>query len=381
MRGSTLFPLGGPVPEEDVVDREDFLNSLTTRLLEGQNIILAGPRRIGKTSLVLEVLRRLKRAGCYTLFVDLFRISTKRELAEAIINACLENTMGTKGALEKALHYIKGTSGPAGLNLKLGSFGVDIRFPGKAQDADALLDRAFDLPERLAEKHKRQVVVAFDEFQEAPRVGGEDIFKKMRSYFQMHRNVSYLFLGSKEDLMKAIFSGSKQAFYRFALALPIPPIPKGSWVEYIAKKFHSAGVKADEGSIEEIVRLTGGHPQDTMLVCSETYHFLLEASEKTLTLEAVRIGYERAFGMLAPLYDRMLDEIGVNSRSLKVLKKLAKGEKIYNTKEAHPNEVRRALGVLVSKGIIQKGGRGKYEFSEPMFKEYVLREFLFPHHV
>ena len=52
-----LFPLGGPVSEKDIVDREDFLVSLETRLSEGQSIMLAGPRRIGKTSLALEVLR------------------------------------------------------------------------------------------------------------------------------------------------------------------------------------------------------------------------------------------------------------------------------------------------------------------------------------
>jgi len=52
-----LFPLGGPVSEKDIVGREDFVISLVTRLFEGQSIMLAGPRRIGKTSLALEVFK------------------------------------------------------------------------------------------------------------------------------------------------------------------------------------------------------------------------------------------------------------------------------------------------------------------------------------
>jgi len=50
-----LFPLGGPVSKEDLVGREDFIASLVNRLSEGQSVMLAGPRRIGKTSLAHEV--------------------------------------------------------------------------------------------------------------------------------------------------------------------------------------------------------------------------------------------------------------------------------------------------------------------------------------
>ncbi|MDQ0286158.1 hypothetical protein J2Z49_001270 [Desulfofundulus luciae] len=225
----------------------------------------------------------------------------------------------------------------------------------------------------MARKEKKQMVVVFDEFQEASRVAGREIYKKMRAHFQMHKNVSYLFLGSKEDLMKNIFASSKQAFYRFALILPIPPIPEDAWIEYIARKFASAGLKADEDSIREIVKLTGGHPQDTMIVCSEVYHFLLEASEKKLSLETVRIGYERALYALSPLFDRIIDELNGNPHSGKVLKRITRGERAYSRKE-HPNEVKRAIDFLMAKGVIEKSGRGVYKFTEPMFQEYILRE-------
>jgi hypothetical protein len=38
-----LFPRGGPVAKEDLVGREEFINSLINRLSEGQSIMLAGP--------------------------------------------------------------------------------------------------------------------------------------------------------------------------------------------------------------------------------------------------------------------------------------------------------------------------------------------------
>lgn len=95
-----LFPIGGPVAEEDIVDREDFITSLVTRLSEGQSVMLYGPRRIGKTSLAHEVLRQLKVKGFYIASVDLFRLSSKRDLAVALINACLENRTGIRKTID-----------------------------------------------------------------------------------------------------------------------------------------------------------------------------------------------------------------------------------------------------------------------------------------
>ncbi|NHM26505.1 AAA family ATPase [Desulfofundulus sp. TPOSR] len=373
MKKEKLFPLGGPVSEEDIVDRENFLSSLTNRLLEGQSITLAGPRRIGKTSLALEVLRRLRKEGCYTAFVDMFRISDRRDFALSIIDACLENRTGIRKTVSELIGNIKNIAGSASLALKLRDLEIDFRLLERDRDESRLLDYALDLPDELARKEKKQMVVVFDEFQEASRVAGGEIYKKMRAHFQMHKNVSYLFLGSKEDLMKNIFASSKQAFYRFALTLPIPPIPEDAWIEYIARKFASAGLTADEDSVREIVKLTGGHPQDTMIVCSEVYHFLLEASEKKLSLETVRIGYERALYALSPLFDRIIDELNENPHSGKVLKRITRGERAYSRKE-HPNEVKRAIDFLMTKGVIEKSGRGVYKFTEPMFQEYILRE-------
>jgi DNA polymerase III delta subunit len=100
-------------------------------------------------------------------------------------------------------------------------------------------------------------------------------------------------------------------------------VPEEAWAEYIVRKFESAGIRAGGEAAREIVRLTGGHPQDTMLVCSETHHLLLEAGEKTLSLEAVRPGHERALSALSALFDRMLEELGANPRALEVLSTVA----------------------------------------------------------
>lgn len=367
-----LFPLGGPVPEKDVVDREDFIVSLQTRLTEGQSVMLAGPRRIGKTSLAYEVLRRIKKQGFYTASVDFFRLSNKRDFAISLINACLENRTGIRRTIDVLKDRAKSIVGTAKLTVKLEDFEFGIGFPHDELNDDILLDYALDLPGVLAKHDKKSMVVLFDEFQDASRVVNDEIYKKMRSHFQNQENVAYMFLGSKEGIMDTLFGNRKEAFYRFATILPIPLIPENAWIKYIIEKFNERGINAEYEIVQDILKRTGGHPQDTMLVCSEIFYALLEAGENTITSGIVRLGYDRALITLMPVYDEILDELSQRFQVRDVLKRITTGKSVYS-KKMNPNETKRAIDHLISKAIIQKARRGEYTFVEPMFREYLLR--------
>lgn len=82
------FKYGEPVTGESFGDREDEIQELVSDLSRGQNVIIFSPRRFGKTSLILEVLEQLKSKGFITIYVDLFRVTSKEKfittLAEAI---------------------------------------------------------------------------------------------------------------------------------------------------------------------------------------------------------------------------------------------------------------------------------------------------------
>jgi hypothetical protein len=173
-------------------------------------------------------------------------------------------------------------------------------------------------------------------------------------------------------MMNSLFGNRREAFYRFAVVLPIPSVPEESWLEYISRKFKERGIEADEAAVKEILKKTGGHPQDTMLVCSEIYYALLETGEKTVTWEYAQLGYNRALLTLAQIYDEILDEVGQRAYARKVIKRLATGDRIYSKRD-NPNEVKRALDFLIEKAIIEKSGRGLYKFIEPMFRDYLMQ--------
>ena len=66
MRSST----GRWVSGDDFFGREDELKILTTRVRDGNHVLLTGQRRMGKTSIARELGRRLKSEGWVSLFSD-----------------------------------------------------------------------------------------------------------------------------------------------------------------------------------------------------------------------------------------------------------------------------------------------------------------------
>ena len=81
---------GNWVVGDKFFDRETELEALTERVQEGTHTLLTAQRRMGKTSLVRELLRRLQDSGqCETIFVDLESAAT---LADAVAEIAFQSS-------------------------------------------------------------------------------------------------------------------------------------------------------------------------------------------------------------------------------------------------------------------------------------------------
>src|SRR5213596_2026781 len=72
------FRFGRIVSGDAFTDREADLLVLERELRGGQNILIEAPRRFGKTSLILEVKRRLQAAGVPVAYLEAFRSPAQR---------------------------------------------------------------------------------------------------------------------------------------------------------------------------------------------------------------------------------------------------------------------------------------------------------------
>src|SRR5207245_10306414 len=102
------FPVGGPVPAADLVGREAYLRRLIERLEDGQHVLISGPRRIGKTSIIVEALRRIRRHGAHTAYVDCLGATDIRGLGERLADAILMNLSGVERSFEQGKEIAAG---------------------------------------------------------------------------------------------------------------------------------------------------------------------------------------------------------------------------------------------------------------------------------
>src|SRR5436305_12755864 len=101
-RSSDLFPTDQPIPASQMIGREADVKELVATLGGGGNVIIAGPRRTGKTSVCEAALSKLAGEGCYTISLDLFRIASAAELAEALAAATVANRSPPRRILQQA---------------------------------------------------------------------------------------------------------------------------------------------------------------------------------------------------------------------------------------------------------------------------------------
>src|SRR2546430_15434426 len=81
---SNPFRFGRIVSGDAFTDREADLVVLERELRGGQNILIEAPRRFGKTSLILEVKRRLQAAGLPVAYLDCMLVPSRARLADRL---------------------------------------------------------------------------------------------------------------------------------------------------------------------------------------------------------------------------------------------------------------------------------------------------------
>lgn len=86
-RRGTPFPFEGPVPPELLIDRSNELELLGRRAGDRVSVRLVGPRRFGKTSVLLAHEAQLEEVGWRTAHVDLSGIADFTDVARRVVVA------------------------------------------------------------------------------------------------------------------------------------------------------------------------------------------------------------------------------------------------------------------------------------------------------
>ncbi|AWS00483.1 ATP-binding protein [Metallosphaera hakonensis JCM 8857 = DSM 7519] len=372
------FMYGPPTPNPFGRDQEIAI--LTRFMRDGQPVSLIGPRRIGKTSVLLASLNRSSLPHVMISVEEFVRGEKGFNLAE-FISAYINNVTVTAYSyagykfqfMEKTKSYLKQ------IRELIGAVKITLNIPELIALIDLVLDKAergknlseefsrvLDLPQMLAEKLGIQrMVIALDEFQylKFAKQTTPEIFHVMRSKWQFQRNVTYVISGSSTGMLREIINTRTQPFYQYFYLMRVNPMDADKSKEFLKRGFEAERVNVTDKEVEEIVSYVHGFPAWLNLVGIKV---VVERRPISVILSDL------------PHDDNVINALEADLRKLSssarsVLTRLANLGGEGSPKDLGDNTwvVNRALSQLMRYGYVEKEERGIYTILDPMIVHYL----------
>jgi len=307
------FEYGSAVSGNAFYDREEIKRQIFNVIGGGNNVLLYGPRRYGKSSLVEQMFSELRNDGTVCILIDMMELRS----VDAFIKRYAANVYRALSPSEGAINRIAGLFRSLRPILSLdesGSPTLSVSFASRTASEDEL-GEVFDLPERLAAN--RQVVVAIDEFQEVSRLMRGKTFERiMRSRIQHHKSVSYVFLGSRKHMLRRMFTSRREPFYNSAETFLLEKPLKTDSTAFLVKRFKSVGIALSPELANQIVTLSGNIPYYLQAIASWIFSSVAAQGTRTVTKTNLEDGYSRMSRSKRDLFETLFSTFSVTQCAL-----------------------------------------------------------------
>lgn len=365
------FVYGVAVEGENFTDRVKETARLKKDFENGQNVILISPRRMGKTSLVRRVASQVDYNKVAVVMLDIYDCRTEYEFYNKLAAALLKQT-SNKGEL--MMQHIKEFL--IRLTPKV-SFGPDPESEMSVSlgitPKDYSPEEVLQLPEKLAQKIGKHIVVCIDEFQQIGTMPDSlAVQKRIRGVWQLQQNVSYCLFGSKKHMMSDLFQNKRMPFYQFGDIQFLQPIATEDWKPFIRAKFEEHGQSINDLQIERICETV---ENQSSYVQQLAWNVML-CSNDVVNDTDIDTAVKDLIDHNTLLFIQQTE--GLSSYQLNFLKAMAAGEtedftsaallKKYNL--GSKSNISRIQETLVKKELIEKTGR-TVTFSDPVFRLWV----------
>lgn len=372
-----------PVVRPALVGREALVGELVSSLSskkQRMGFALYGPRKVGKTSVLFEVKRRLEKSDFVVpVYFSLWDLVDNRleEFAQKLTVGVLDAYRVRLSLEYRAKQFI---GAPAALlRSMLARLRVSVRLRDDLEfllslekretDLDALVEKVFAVAEELATQTNTRCVLLLDEFPEVMEIKngsrlGEGVVKKIRSINERLKRVVLCVAGSTRKTMETAVLSPSSAFYRQLIVREVRPLQE----KYIQEIFEKNLEKkiAPEG-MQKITEFCGGIPFYAQLLGRNLQRLpdgvvalkTVESAIKDLLAEEGALLFKQQFASLSPKERAIVVAMSPEKTSSPAEIAKATGE----TGVA----VRTFLTYLEEKGVVEKQGRGQYALCDSVF--------------
>lgn len=372
-------------PPKEIVNRKEELNKLVSNLSDPSkhiNYALIGPRRIGKTTILLKVKEELEKKNIILVYIDLsvYRFSPY-DFAQNVLSQITRIYAKNLGTIEKTqiiLHNLLRTlTKLKRLRLTLepsvdekGQFSIQIHPEiEETKDYRSIFLIAFDYANEVSKKSGKRIVIIIDEFPsliEFKRYSKlEAINELFRNVLETRENVEYVVSGSRVHFMKDILGKGESPLFGHFILMEIEPLSEKHSIELFMKT-----AKCSEKEARTAWNLVGGHP-----------YYLIMLAENRKPTENLEATYRRILtspsGALYLYVNYILTEdLGSSTKEARLLRILQAIPQEKNTASQIAKHIKLKLSSLpyylqeLEKYDLIEKKDGKYSVSDKIIKDY-----------
>lgn len=384
------FRIHGVVEGEYFTDRTDELQLIMRSLTEpGNKLLVYGPRRMGKTSAILNAVNQVNNKGGHAFLADLSTASNAFDMCNRILAAATK-IVGKKwknfvtDIISRLNVSVSLTHDPvAGLLMP----SIDMNLRGTDNDRQRrTLSSVLDAINDSAKERKITIGIVLDEFQEIHKFGGETAEWDLRGTIQYHGNIGYILAGSREHLIRRMII-DRGSLYKLVDKLPFGPIDPDHLTKWINLRMKTSGARIEDVG-EYIIRITGPRTRDVIQVARKCYDQAVVKGR--VTIEDVEYVFNEIVAEENDLLYSRWNSLTLHQQN--VLRAVAAGQKGLTTQETimkyslgPSGTVSNTATALVKAGYLVRDDAYTrkriatptgYDFDSPFFKAWVIQHTL-----
>jgi AAA+ ATPase superfamily predicted ATPase len=262
------FIVGKYLSDKYFCDRQEETEFLRKQIVNGRDVALISPRRLGKSGLIQHFFAQNDiKEKYHVFFVDIYATTSLAEFVYTLGKEIYEQ-LKPQSTIWKEKFFQIITSFRVGFKLDAmsGAPSFDLGL-GDIQIPQTTLDEIF----AYIDEADKPCIIAIDEFQQIGEYPEKNVEALLRTKIQKCHRAQFIFSGSKRHVMSNMFNSPSKPFYQSAISMGLEPLPIDIYADFANRLFDERGKHIKREAIEQVWRLYDGYTWFVQMIMNELF--------------------------------------------------------------------------------------------------------------
>ena len=368
------FIVTGKIEPAYFCDRVVESQRLIKSIVNGNNLVIISPRRMGKTGLIQFCYDKPEiKDEYYTFFLDILHTTSLREFTYLLGRSIYETLLPLSHKMTRLfIQTLRSISGKFGFDPLSGfpTFNIEL---GDINRPEYTLKEIF----HYLSQADKPCIVAIDEFQQISKYPEKNVEALLRTHIQKLGNCNFIFAGSERHMMEEMFTSMERPFYLSSDMLELKAIVPEVYIPFIVRLFEERNRKILPENAEKVYQLFKGHTFYMQKTFNEA--FADTESGQECTLDTLRKAIDTIIASNDTIFREILSNIPDKQKELLYAiardgeaERLTSAQFIKKHNLTSASSVQSAMKKLLEKDLITETGK-VYSVTDKLFGMWMNR--------